>query len=232
MRTPELRSFNFTLAPGASPKMFPARGNFIYFTATDENFEFSVDGNSFIPFNKRQQLHLTDEFDAIYLRATPGTPCTGTFIAGRGHGVSHFMAGDDIGNITALIDDLLTATQAIRANTATINAQLATGIPAILDALQSIQTALGNISVGVTSLTPYPTYESLRDAVTAGTPSAVISDIILAAEPAPQRQTWQLLFAKTPGPFTPGDITRADDGVIVPADYNPSTNNRLWYRVL
>jgi hypothetical protein len=219
--------------------MFPARGNFIYFTATDENFEFSADGNSFIPFNKRQQLHLTDEFDAVYLRATAGTPCRGTFIAGRGNGVSHFMAGDDVGNITTLLDDLLTATQAIRANTQAIRADTAankatldTGIPDILLALQSIQTALGNISVGVTSLTPYPTYAALRDAVTAGTPSAIISSVILAADPAPGLQTWQLLAAKTPGPFTAGDLARADDGVIVPADHNAAANNRLWYRVL
>ena len=237
--TPELKSYPFHLVPGEIAKKFPVRGNFIYIDTSDARFELSMDGSNYIPVQEGRQIHLADELAEIYLRAT-AIPATGLFVVGRGNGINHARFGDNTGAvIAAIVEDIQADTETIRGNTAQlptilgdILATLTLGITEILAALQDIKVTLGNITVGVTSLTPYPTYESLRDAVTAGTPSATISDVILAANPAPMRETWQLLFAKKPGPYTPGDITRAEDGVIVPADYDATNNNRLWYRTL
>ena len=85
----ELRSFVFDLVPGEPAKMFPARGNFIFIDTADAKFELSLDGSSFVPEREGRMIHLTDEFNMLYLRADSLTSCSGIFIVGRGSGISH-----------------------------------------------------------------------------------------------------------------------------------------------
>jgi len=133
------------------------------------------------------------------------------------------------------------ADAAVENNTEAILSHLEDCCPQILTALGDINTsingladAIGDVISKITvsggnTMIPYPTYQALADAVTAGMQPATLAQVVIAAGAPPTLETWQL--RADAGAHTAGDITQAPAGIVIPADYDPAANARIWFRV-
>ena len=124
----------------------------------------------------------------------------------------------------------------IRNDNAACCSKTQTALSGILDAINGLADAIAEVISKITitggnTMIPYPTYAALAAAVTAGMQPATLAQVVIATATPPTLETWQLR-ADESGGLTPGDTTQAAvAGIIIPEDYAPGTNARIWYRV-